>query len=244
MATRTYINGNPQILRQVLEDSGYFDSVKLETESGDAFIKYDSKSYHNLITCTAASGEHTAELRIGQLEYISHRDSFDIRFENTNGIKERWYNGEKSSNNTLRTVLFPVESYQCEGGLAIVMTNARMLITKSNLGEVVVVLTTSNMKLDSASSGLTVDTVAQQITPYATSDIPPVLNCPTNVAVGTQTLLIPICTNANFDKPSYTVTAFWQAYKQYKNIGYLIYNGKRYFSDGYFAIEDTEAEEA
>ena len=61
-----------------------------------------------------------------------------------------------------------------------------------------------------------------------------------NTNTSSQTLLIPICSCAAFDTESYTTTVLLSAYKQFTTVGFLTYNNKRYFFDGYFATEDTE----
>ena len=65
-------------------------------------------------------------------------------------------------------------------------------------------------------------------------------NYKVNTNTSSQTLLIPICSCAAFDTESYTTTVLLSAYKQFTTVGFLTYNNKRYFFDGYFATEDTE----
>lgn len=236
MATRTYINGDPHLLKQFLEESGYFDSVTIEEN-----VTYNSIDYLNLITCEASGG---VTLRIGNMNTHTtgnYTDTYVIDYANENSIHEDWYGYKRQnlSSDAVRTALCPVYGYQCSGGFTLIMNAARMIVTKNNHYEIVVALTTNDMN-KGGNASYNIETAAKQITAYASSDVLPVVRHNTNTTIGTQTSLSPICTSADYGQTSYTTTAFWMDYKQHDAVGWFMYDGKRYFSDGYFAILDEE----
>lgn len=234
MAKQTYINGDPQLLKKVLEESGYFDSVTIKSNE-----EYESYALSSLITCTTKSGEHTAVLRIGQKS--SDAEQFVIFYENSNGIKEVWGPSKDSGGPTYWKRACPDYAYQCSGGLSLVLRYGRMIITRNQNGETVIALTTKSFAPTFYTSGsYSLSDNTPEITAYATSDVRPVVRYTTNLTISNQTLPIPFCTTAAFGAASYTVTAFWLTNKQSTAIGNIVYNGKRYFSDGYFALEDLE----
>ena len=211
MATYTYINGDLSALADILEDSGYFDTV----------------------TYGAAGGNYILTCKIGtQTVFVFNKI-----------ISNAYYNIEvygvtpsftSSVNGNTASVYRPTATYECSGGIAIVCGYGRVVITKNQRGETMVVF---NSTYSSQSS--TADNMAT-IGAIAYTDASTFANYKVNTNTSSQTLLIPICSCAAFDTESYTTTVLLSAYKQFTTVGFLTYNNKRYFFDGYFATEDTE----
>lgn len=129
---------------------------------------------------------------------------------------------------------YPVATYETAHGLSIVCTRARILITKNQNGKTVVV-TGGNQPISESSS---TEYIMGNIAAIATTDNSALAMFPMNTAIEGQTLLVPICTQSSV--VSYTNKAALLAHKQYNIIGDMMYGSKRYFTDGYFAIEDPE----
>lgn len=216
MAKYTYINGDLSALADILNDSGYFDSVV-----------YTISSPNYTITCKIG----TKTVFTWQGQYISGSSSsykFDIAV----------YGDTPSFVSNVSGVLYnaylPSAVYECSGGIAIVCWYGRVVITKNQRGETMVVFNSTY-----SSQNSTADNMAT-IGAIAYTDASTFANYKVNTNISSQTLLVPICSCAAFDTESYTTTALLSAYKQFTTIGFLTYNNKRYFFDGYFAIEDTE----
>ena len=228
MATYTYINGDFSVLKTVLENSGYFTSV--ENGSFEAGVAPNHWTFNNALICTAdgVSGffKYGWMLHGG---YNVNIYGFAVNQGNTPSFElTAGWSGDMDDD------YFPIATYETPNGLSIVCTRGRILITKNQAGKVVVV-TGGNQPV---SEGASSDYIMGKISAIATTDDTSLILYPVNTAVGFQTLIVPICTSSS--EVSYTKNAGLFAYKQYNVLCNVTYNDRRYFSDGYFAIEDPE----
>ena len=211
MATYTYINGDLSALADILEDSGYFDTVT-----------YDAQGGNYVITCKI--GTQT----VFEFKKIISNQYYDI---NVYGVVPSF---TTSVSGNTASVYRPTATYECSGGISIVCGYGRVVITKNQRGETMVVFnSTYSSQSSTAENMATIGAIAY-------TDASTFANYKVNTNTSSQTLLIPICSCAAFDTESYTTTVLLSAYKQFTTVGFLTYNNKRYFFDGYFATEDTE----
>lgn len=225
MAKYTYINGDLSALADILDESGYFDTVTYNGNTGDSSTKYS-------ITCTING--NTVFWYQGLANYdsgsaISINTAYNIKVY---GVTLSFVSNIGGSSN-LAWTYFPSRVYECSGGIAIVCSYGRIVITKNQRGETTVIFNTGTSSSSSNEAMATVGTIAY-------TDASTFANYKVNTNTSSQTLLIPICSCAAFDTESYTTTVLIAAYKQFTTVGFLTYNNKRYFFDGYFATEDTE----
>ena len=229
MARYTSINGDFSVLKTVLTNSGYFTSI--EDGSFTAGEGANRWTYDHALICSAdgVSGffKYGWMLHTG---YNVNIYSFAVNqgrtpsFEITAG-----WSGDMDDD------YFPIATYETTHGLTIVCTRGRILITKNQNGKTVVVTGANQPK----SSGSSTDYIMGAISAIATTDDTALAAFPMQTAIEGQTLLAPICTQSS--TVSYTDKAALLAHKQYNIIGDITYDNKRYFTDGYFAIEDEEA---
>lgn len=229
MAVYTNINGDFAVLKSVLTSSGYFTSV--EDGSFEAGVGANRWTYDHSLICTADGVS-------GFFKYgWMHHGGYNVNiycfavnqgrtpsFEITAG-----WSGEMSND------YFPIAAYQTANGLSIVCTRGRILITRNQNGKTVVV-TGGNQPI---SSGSSTDYIMGTISAIATTDDETFWSYTINTRVGHQTYIMPIGTMSS--SLSYTDKAGVLAYKQNTVIGDIIYGNKRYFADGYFAIEDAQS---
>jgi len=218
MAKYTYINGDLSALADILNDSGYFDSVV-----------YTTSSPNYTITCKIG----TKTVFTWQGQYFNSSVSYKFDIAVYGDISSFVSNVGSTSYNAY----LPSAVYECSGGIAIVCWYGRVVITKNQRGETMVVF---NSKYSSQNS--TVDNMAT-IGAIAYTDGGTYYDFKMNTNTCNQTQLIPICSCSGFDEKSYAETALVATYKQYSSIGFIVYNNKRYFYDGYFAIEDEMVED-
>lgn len=220
MAKYTYINGDLSALADILNDSGYFDSVV-----------YTETSPNYTITCKI--GTKTVFTWAGQYNGAGSTASYSYNI----AVYGDTPSFVSSVSGVSYNAYLPSAVYECSGGIAIYCWYGRVVITKNQRGETMVVF---NSTYDSSNS--TVSNMAT-IGAIAYTDRGTYYNFKMNTNTCNQTQLIPICSCSGFDEKSYTETALAATYKQYSSIGFIVYNNKRYFYDGYFAIEDEQANE-
>lgn len=228
MANYTYINGDFSVLKTVLENSGYFTSV--EEGSFTTGVEPNRWTYDHALICSAdgVNGffKYGWMLHSG---YNVNLYSFAVNQGRTPSFEiSAGWSGDMDND------YFPVAAYQTPNGLSIVCTRGRILITKNQAGKVIVV-TGGNQPISEGSSS---DYIMGKISAIATTDNTELVLYPVNTAMSFQTLIVPICTASS--EVSYTKGCGLYAYKQYNVLCNITYNGRRYFSDGYFAIEDPE----
>lgn len=231
MATYTYINGDLSILKTVLENSGYFDSV----ETGNVSIQSETTSG---LLCTIGSTT-VFELGIGKAQIgqsvVNSVWSYVISGNVPTATYRGYFSGQTASTAPSKNNFKPMHTYQTEHGLSIVCSAGRILITKNQNGDVIIA---AGQGYSSTGTEDSVDTVMGTLAVICENDDSSFRSCRVNVNAFSQTLPIPICTCSSTE--SYTDHAFWMQYKQNSSIGNIQYGGKRYFTDGFFAVEDEE----
>lgn len=113
MAQYTYINGNMTVFKNVLEASGYFDTVTIE---------------NNVITCKVDTQTVFA------FGYRYNGDTGDFAYFNVYGVTASF-----QSSNYAPADMKPMYAYQCSGGLCIVLPDNRIVITKNQNDDVTVI---------------------------------------------------------------------------------------------------------
>lgn len=228
MATYTHVDGDLQTLASILTNSGYFD------QGG---VAYTSLSNFGYITCTKGDltfklGEDLGESLVGGAWHIkasglitTYTRSVNANHYNTNDYK-------------------PLDVYVCSGGISIVCKCGRIAIGKTNNNETAVVFG-DNLADTSGSDAPRTAATMTAICAIAESDSESYKYLINNTSIVTydrrypQTYLIPVPTNGSPEKVSYTPSMMLVWLAQTRDICHFLYNNKRYFSDGYFAIEDT-----
>lgn len=224
MAEYTYINGDFDKLVNVLANSGLFTSVSNESFN----VPGDTSAYTGAV-CTV--DEKSGFFKFGK-RTVSGYSNVYIGLCINEGENPN-FSWKATDTDVGRVAFFPVSVYVMENGISIICSNGRILITRNQNGKVVVVT-------GAVANGLSSDTNyhMSKIAAIATTDNTPFAATSTNVNVGGQTLIIPICTLSS--TLSYTDKAGWLVYKQNASIGHILFGNKRYFTDGYFVIEDPQ----
>lgn len=207
MAKYTYINGDLSALADILDESGYFDTVT-----------YDS--VNDVLECSI-DGNTVFRYAMGMYGYDIYVCGIIASFQSAIGAS------------TYRLTYYPNYVYECTGGISIVCGYGRIVITKNQRGETTVIFNTGKSSSSANEAMATIGAIAY-------TDRSTFSTCKVNTNISSQTLLVPICSCAAFDTESFTEAVQLSAYKQFTTIGFITYNNKRYFFDGYFAIEDAE----
>ncbi|MCQ2408521.1 MAG: hypothetical protein MJ065_08370 [Oscillospiraceae bacterium] len=223
MASYTYINGDFAVLKTVLENSGFFDTV----ETGS--FKTGSWTYPNSIICSV-DGKN-GFFKFGWWLHAGFNVSIYSLAVNQGSTPG--YEFVPSYESGMQDDYFPVGVYVTSNGISIVCRRARILITRNQNGKVVVVTGANPAKSDSST-----DYIMSAVCAISTDDNVERIVFPVNTAIGYQTMIQPLCTAAY--NLSFTNKAGLLAYKQSNAIGNIRYGEKCYFTDGYFAIEDEE----
>lgn len=213
MATHTNINGDMSVLKSLLDNSGYFDSVTYDDTSGEVITCYVGQLAMLTITKTTGSGTNRGYV----WAVIGDTPSYTLTVSAGSNPSDE-----------------PREAYECSGGLLITATNNdksnlyRFIVTKNNSDVTTIVFS---------------DTISYKVVTkcgaIAANDTGAYVQNLANTADGNQTVLVPACSCSGFGSLSYTPTVKISSYKQAAAFGYISYGNKRYLYDGYFAVEDT-----
>ena len=232
MAEYTYIGGNKNTLKTLLESSGYFDSVTIDD------VSYSAGGVTGTYNGASCKIDDVLVLHIGayytSIGGGSYVDAWSV-FINQSQITHFEY-GNTTDGSYQYNVYRPQKAYKTQNGILIVCDTGRILITKNQNGKVVVACgaykPTGNQWNES-------EYVMGKIAAIAvTDDVPFVEHEIDTSNLASQTLTVPICTCSS--TPSYTDKAGVFEYRQYDVIGNFQHDNKRYFTDGYFVIEDPE----
>lgn len=231
MATYYLIGGSVTALGALLDTggagAGYFEDISY----------VDRGSGQKQIVCQSG----LLYFRLGgNTNYVYN---WNVEGESGTTVRKR-----QSSDGDDETDYEPMHAYVCEKGISIVCSRARILITKTNNNKTVVAFGNVCPGTAASSTGVAVKTAAvmSEICCIADGDEDTYKGLTNNVKDSTydrlfnQTLIIPIPTQAGFGTVSYTNHAGLVLLPQTRDICNFTYNNKRYFSDGYFAIEDEE----
>lgn len=229
MATYTHIDGNLQTLANILNNSGYFD------QGG---VTYTSSGKFGYITCT--KGDLMFKLGEELGEGLASR-SWQIKASGlvttyTRSVSEKAYNSNDYK---------PLDVYVCSGGISIICECGRIAIGKTNNNETAVTFGADPANFNISPENERIAQTMAYVCAIAESDSESFKSLINNTNKERyawrhpQTYLIPVPTNGSPEKVSYTpsVMLLWLA--QTRDVCHFSYNNKRYFSDGYFAIEDT-----
>ena len=222
MARHTWLNGSFTQLIPILQNSGLFDTVEQTVTSGFYYLICTSGSLTFKIGGFYSPDLMSVYAKSGPAEHIRegfNADATDYRVEDV---------------------------YECEAGIAIVCDCARLLICKNNLGKTMVAFGESTPNMAQTDIEVKTGSVMSTICAIADGDGDVYKMLMNNTYAGiakrtfNQTLPIPIPTQADFDTVSYADGALLVLLPQSRDTGYVVYGGKRYFTDGYFMIEDGE----
>lgn len=210
--TKTYINGDFSVFGSFLESSGLFDSVVV---SGSTITCKDADN-NTLLTFSVASSTITITA------YASASVSKSVQYNYGAG-----YVG--------RVVI--EYGYACANGVMLKFSgenaNACVLITKTNNGEIVTIMSSST---SDASAYTTIWCIAW-------GDVAPFSNFTFTAHERNQTVIAPFATCADIGDVSYTDKAGYMPFGQYYNSGYgtLNIDGVEWLTNGYWAIKDGAA---
>lgn len=232
MATQYTLDGSLAALKAVLDQTDYFDEVTLNTvaskensvilcmSGGLAFrLGGDNRSASYWVIGAGIVGSAvTTYTRDGNTSYGNHMD------------------------------YRPSVAYVCEKGISVFCDRGRILFTKNNNGKTVVAFGENDPAKPINDPAEKTAAVMGTICAIADGDADTykflINNCSaytyTHRRVFNQTFIVPIPTQAGFGTVSYTDHAGLLLLPQTLDVCNFTYNGKRYFSDGYFAIEDGE----
>lgn len=230
MATYYPLNGSVTALGALLgtggAGAGYFESISY-VNRGDGIKQ---------IVCQSG----LLYFRLGGNQDNPY--NWTVEGESGTTVKKR-----QSGSGDDNTDYWPIGAYVCEKGVSIICRRARILITKTNNNKTVVAFGNVEPRSSSGSTGVAVKTavVMSEISCIADGDEDTCKPLTNNVKDSTydrlfnQTLIIPIPSQPAFETVSYTNHAGLILLPQTRDICNFTYNNKRYFSDGYFAIEDA-----
>ena len=209
--TKTYINGDFSVFGSFLESSGLFDSV----ERNGSSITCKDADENTLLTFSSASQTMTI-----------------TAYANASASKYVQYNYGSSSQQV--TIEY---GYACTNGVMLKFSgrnyNACVMITKTNNGEIVTVMSNSEI-----TNPYTV------VWCVAWGDVAPLANFTFTANERNQTVIAPFATCADIGDVSYTDKAGYMPFGQYYNSGYgtLNIDGVEWLTNGYWAIKDGAAE--
>ncbi len=225
MAEYTYINGDFALLKTVLEHCGLFERVETGT------FRTGSWTYDHCVICKA-NGK-SGFFKYGWMLHGGY--NVNIYGLAVNQGLTPSYEFIPDWPAGMQDDYFPVGVYTAANGVSIICRRARILITRSQKGKVIVVTGANPARSDSDT-----DYIMSKVCVIASDDDAERIDFPVNTEIGCQTLIVPLCTASS--ALSYTNKAGLLAYKQSTAAGSILYGNKRYFTDGYFAIEDEEPE--
>lgn len=228
MATYTHVDGNLQTLANILDASGYFD------QGG---VTYTSLSDFGYITCT--KGDLTFKLG-GDLGEGLVASAWQIKASGLVTTYTRSVSAASTNTNDYK----PIDVYVCSGGISIICKCGRIAIGNTNNNETAVMFGADIASVSGSDAERTAQSMAY-LCAIAESDSESFKSLINNTNKERhayrypQTYLIPVPTHGSPENASYTpsVMLLWLA--QTRDVCHFSYNNKRYFSDGYFAIEDT-----
>lgn len=134
MAQYTYINGNMTVFKNVLEASGYFDTVTIE---------------NNVITCKVDTQT------VFVFGYRYNGDTGDFAYFNVYGVTTSFQSG-----NYAPADMKPMYAYQCSGGLSIIVSSGRRIVITMNQNDAVTIVFGSGGGTTAAANMATIGAIA------------------------------------------------------------------------------------
>lgn len=221
MSTSIHIDGSLSALTDALSGTGYFDTVEYTTGTPGT------------VKCTKGS----LVFQIGIME--TSRNGYSISL--SNGLVA----GQRIADNIATDDDYkPIDVYICSEGISIVCQRGRIAIGKTVNGDTAVAFGSGIAGSGETNALKRTATSMSALYSIAESDGPDVNNFWNNTGSNVaerlykQTYLIPVPTLGSHEKASYLPKIMLVWLPQTRDICNFTYNDKRYFSDGYFAIED------
>lgn len=134
MAQYTYINSNMTVFKNVLEASGYFDTVTIE---------------NNVITCKVDTQT------VFVFGYRYNGDTADFAYFNVYGVTASFQSG-----NYAPADMKPMYAYQCSGGLSIIVSSGRRIVITMNQNDAVTIVFGSGSGTTAAANMATIGAIA------------------------------------------------------------------------------------
>lgn len=228
MATYTHVDGDLQTLASILTASGYFDT------NG---VTYTQGSNFGYITCVKGNLTFKLGETLGE-SFAANAWCVSL----SSAVTSYTRNVSASSVNT--NDYKPIDVYVCSGGISIVCKCGRIAIGNTNNNETAVMFGDNAANQSGSDAERTAQTMCA-ICAIAESDSESYKYLLNNTAQDIynrtypQTYLVPAPTHGSSEKASYTPSVMLVWLAQTRDVCHFSYNNKRYFSDGYFAIEDT-----
>lgn len=223
MSTSIHIDGSLSALTDALSGTGYFDTVVYTPDSTGP----------GTIRCTKGS----LVFQIGIMS--TGRNGYSISL--SNGLAT----GQRITSDILSDTDYkPIDMYVCSGGISIVCQRGRIAIGKTVNGDTAVAFGSGISGSGDTDTKKRTATSMSTLYSIAESDGPDINNFWNNTSGNVaerlykQTYLIPMPTLGSHEKASYLPKIMLVWLPQTRDICNFTYNDKRYFSDGYFAIED------
>lgn len=232
MATQYTLDGSLAALKAVLDQTDYFDEVTLNTVTsqgnGDILCMSGDLAFR-----LGGYGRNVNGWTVG---------AGSVQYQSTT------YTRDPTTDYGNQADYRPAVAYVCEKGISVFCDRGRILFTKSNNGKTVVAFGEQIPNITTNDPAEKTAAVMGTICAIADGDSDTykffINNCSAytyqNRRLFNQTFIIPIPTQAGFGTVSYTDHAGLLLLPQTLDVCNFPYNGKRYFSDGYFAIEDGE----
>lgn len=223
MATQVLINGDIDTMVALLEESELFDTVEKVNQPIGSNTLSSIKATKNSNNMIIYWGFKVANSTTECYGFVDHA-----------GIAEGTYFTNYTSAESAKAYR-PESAYKCSGGIIIVCKYGRVLLTKNNAGDTVVCFGNGTV----ADTNI-LENAMGSICALAETDTDMPLNSfmYNSTGIGNQTFLMPLCSQSSFGVSSYTNTAALMLLAQSRSLGNISYNGKTYFTDGYFAVED------
>lgn len=230
MATYTHVDGDLQTLASILNSSGYFDT------NG---VMYTQGSNFGYITCV--KGDLTLKLGETLGESLAS-NAWCVSLSSAVTSYTRNVSASAVNTNDYK----PIDVYVCSGGISIICKCGRIAIGNTNNNETAITFggdlaTGYSFDSDAEHTAQTMSTICA----IAESDSGSYKYLLNNTAQAIynrtypQTYLVPVPTHGSPEQASYTPSVMLVWLAQTRDVCHFSYNNKRYFSDGYFAIEDT-----
>lgn len=219
MITISNVNNSLDALKAAIDSSGFLDGEYVTVETGQS-SEYDSNTY-NVLSIKDTDGN---------VLFRYEQNAADL-------ARGRWINYASSSvksatNNSNAHTITDVGT--CTNGIIINIkwsaTKSPIRIVRTNLGKLAFIHSIATEPPDAYTNQSCV----------AWGDVSPLRNLTFNVSNRMQALIAPMLTNSEHDVLSQTVKSGWMPYNRDYNV-YLramVLNGRRFLTDGYFAIED------
>lgn len=220
MITMATINDDINTLKSFIEVSGFLDGETITCVEDDDAILYTSG----------------AGITVKSFNIFDENGNMLFRLEQSdNTVYNRFtaYASSELSNVNTAGLARPItEAIACSNGIIIRLmqssNNQSIVLTRANNGKIAFIYDSSNVSM------------INNICCIAWGDVAPIRTINLKTHVRPQTLVAPMVTNSSFDELVYTNKGGWMPYNAdyTTNIRAILINGRRFITDGTYAIED------